>query len=274
MVRVTPGVSNLESLEFFATHPVFTHEEFARSRSERSPRTVDSLLRKHVASGRIVRVRRGLYATQPPGVKPDAVEVDSYLLATKTADDATVSHHAALQFHGRAYSVWSQVTFLTRRNTRSFRFRTTEFVPVQPPNSVAELPDMGGSVELVAHAGGRVRVTTCERAMVDVLHTPALGGGWEETWRSLEMVEFFDLDAVISYTLALDTALTAARVGFFLEQHRDALFVEDRYLEMVEAHCPRQARYLDHSRESGQLVKRWQLIVPERVLHRTWEEVA
>ena len=200
--------------------------------------------------------------------------MDPYLVASKATDDATVSHHAALQFHGRAYSMWSQVTFFTRRHTRSFQFGATGFVPVKPPRAVTDLPDMGGCVELVMSGGGKVRVTTCERAMVDVLHTPALGGGWEEIWRSLEMVEFFDLDAVISYALALGSAMTAARVDFFLEQRRDALFVEDRHLDELAAHRPPQARYLDPSRESGRLLPRWKLIVPERVLHRTWDEVA
>ena len=133
---------------------------------------------------------------------------------------------------------------------------------------------MGGGIECVFHGGGEVRVTTCERAMVDVLHSPELGGGWEEIWRSLEMVEFFDLDAVISYTLALNTAVTAARIGFFLEQYREALFVEERHLEMLEAHRPSQNRYLDRSREPGKLASRWRLIVPERVLGRHWEEIA
>lgn len=259
--------------DFFAAHPVFTHEEFARSRGAGSPRTVDSLLGQHAAQGRIVRVRRGLYVSAPLGAKADAVEADPYLVATKATDDATVSHHAALQFHGRTYSIWSQVTFFTRRHARPFRFGATEFVPVRPPGAVAGLPDMGGGVELVMSGGGRVRVTTCERALVDVLHTPALGGGWEEIWRSLEMVEFFDLDAVISYTLAMGSALTVARVGFFLEQHREVFFVEDRHLVKLEARRPRQARYIDPSREPGRLVPRWRLIVPERVLHRTWNEV-
>ncbi len=264
----------MESLEFFATHPVFTHEGFARSRAGGSPRTVDSLLRKHLERGRIVRVRRGLYVAVPPGAEVETLETDPYLLATHVAEDATVSHHAALQFHGRTYSLWSQVTFFTRRAVRPFRFGATEFVPVKPPSSVALLPDLGGGVELVAVGGGKVRVTTCERALVDVLHTPALGGGWEEIWRSLEMVEFFDLDAVVAYTSAHQTALTAARVGFFLEQHREDLFVEERHLVALEALRPRQARYLDASRGPGRLVNRWQLIVPERVLRRSWEEVA
>lgn len=69
-------------------------------------------------------------------------------------------------------------------------------------------------------AGLSVRVTSLERTLVDVLVRPDLGGGWEEIWRSLEMVEFFDLDVVIDYTLLFENATTAAKVGFFLELRR------------------------------------------------------
>lgn len=81
---------------------MFTHGEFSQSRRGGSPRTVDSLLRRHTAGGRIVRVRRGLYASVPPGSTADGLQGDPYLIATKATDDAIVSHHAALQFHGRA----------------------------------------------------------------------------------------------------------------------------------------------------------------------------
>ena len=57
----------MSSEEFFQGHPVFTHEEYAQSRGGGSPRTVDSLLRKHVQGGRIARVRRGLYVAVPAG---------------------------------------------------------------------------------------------------------------------------------------------------------------------------------------------------------------
>ncbi len=260
------------SEEFFLAHPVFTHEEYARSRKSASPRTVDSLLRKHVASGRVARVRRGLYLSTTAGASAETV--DPFLVATKGARDAAVSHHAALQFHGRAYSMWNQVTFLTTHATRGFRFGPVEYVPVRPPKQVAQLPDMGGGVESIPSGGGEVRVCTCERAMVDVLHSPALGGGWEEIFRSLAMVEFFDLEAVITYTLALDSAVTAARVGYFLSLHRERLFVEESHIERLAAHAPTQARYLDTSRDAGQLVRPWNLIIPEWVLNQRWDEVA
>ena len=80
--------------------------------------------------------------------------------------------------------------------------------------------------------------------------------------------------AVVDYALNLGSALTSARVGFFLEQHREALFVEDAHLAALRAQAPRQPRYLDRRREPGRLVKPWNLVVPERVLSRTWAEVA
>ena len=131
-----------------------------------------------------------------------------------------------------------------------------------------------GDVVKKHHAGGVVRVTTLERTLVDVMDRPDLAGGWEEIWRSLGMVEFFDLDAVVYLALALGRAITVARVGLFLDQHSDALMVEPRRLERLREHVPKQPRYLDASREPGRLVRPWNLIVPERILERRWTEVA
>jgi len=149
-----------------------------------------------------------------------------------------------------------------------------EFVPVQARLSLRALPDLGGGVVDKRHAGGVARVTTLERTLVDVLDVPGKAGGWEEIWRSLEMVEFFDLDAVVEYALKLGSALTVARVGFFLEQHRDALMVEEHYLDELRAEAPAQPRYLDVDRKPGRLVSGWNLVVPEWVLTRSWQEVA
>ena len=71
-----------------------------------------------------------------------------------------------------------------------------------------------------------------------------MAGGWEEIWRSLESVEFFDLDQVIEYTRLLENSTTAAKVGFFLEQHREALMVEEGHLDSLRKLCPRHPHYL------------------------------
>jgi len=262
--------------EFFARHPVFRHDEFVAVHSgsgRRSRHTSASVLKQHVAAGNLLHLRRGLYATVPPGTSPDEARVDPYLVATKLAPDAVVAYHAALQFHGRTYSVWRRFHWLTRSRLRRFVFRDVEFVPVQAPAAVRSLPELGGGVVEHRYAGGLARVATLERTLVDTLDAPRRCGGWEESWRSLEAVEFFDLDAIIEYSERLGSALTAARVGFFLEQHREQLMVEDFHLEALRKLAPLQPRYIDSSREPGKLVNDWNLVVPERILSRSWEEV-
>lgn len=268
---------SVASAEFFDGTPVFTRAEFEAARTEtarRSPRTTDSLLRRYVADGRLLRVRAGLYAVVPRGAAAAAAPVDPYLVATKLAPDATLAYHAALQFWGKAYSVWQRFHFVTETSTRALRFRGLEFVPVTVPLPLRQLPTSERYVTEQRHAGGTVRLSTLERTLVDVLDVPSNAGGWEEVWRSLEMVEFFDLDAVASYAVKLGSALTAARVGFFLEQHREALMVEDKHLEPLRRLRPRQPRYLDARRKPGKLIAAWNLIVPDDVLGRTWAEVA
>ena len=266
----------MRSSGFFATHPVFAHAEFvqAHTATGRSKRTSNNLLARHLHADHVLRIRRGLYATVPPGVDAGQATVDPYLVATKLTDDAVVAYHAALQFHGKAYSIWQRFHYLTSVRARPISFQGIEFLPVQAPVAVRSLPGLGGGVVEKRHAGGLVRVATLERTLVDVLDAPDKSGGWEELWRSLEMVEFFDLDAVTDYALKLGSSLTVARLGFYLEQHRDALMVEDRHLEALRPHAPTQPRYLDSGRESGRLVSDWNLVVPNRVLNKTWEEVA
>jgi len=171
-------------MDFFHDHRVFSHEEFLSARvlgRGASRHTANNLLAHHVAAGRLVRVRRGLYATVPRGVEPAAAPVDPYLLATALCDDAVVAYHAALQFHGRSYSVWSRFTYLTRHRARPLEFRGARFIPLHLPTvSAGADQDADAGMLEQRHAGGLVRVTTLERTLVDVLDAPQHGGGWEE----------------------------------------------------------------------------------------------
>jgi predicted transcriptional regulator of viral defense system len=106
---------------------------------------------------------------------------------------------------------------------------------------------------------------------VDLLDRPVFGGGWEEIWRSLEAVEFFDIDKVIDYARLLGNSTTAAKVGFYLEQHQKELMVDDNHLERLRECIPKQPTYMSRN-VSGRLVKKWNLVVSEQILDRSWEE--
>ena len=195
--------------DFLATHPVFTVAEFAEwhgSRRTTRERTVEALLAYHVKSGHLVRVRNGLYAAVPPGSAVAGVPIDPFLVAGKLARDAILAYHTALEFHGKAHSTTHDFYYLTNLAARPLEFRRQHFKAVHPPAALRSKRAELVGVLTSERMGLNVRVTSLERTMVDVLDRPHLGGGWEEIWRSLEGVEFFDLQAVVEYALLLGNA--------------------------------------------------------------------
>ena len=110
------------------------------------------------------------------------------------------------------------------------------------------------------------RVAALERVLVDVLETPGSIGEWEEVWQLLAGLEELDLEAVVDFTGKRQSGLLGARVGFYLEQHRERLQVRGEHLGALQELAPAQARYLDRRRQPGKLVRRWNLIVPDWML--------
>ncbi len=222
---------------------------------------------------RILRIRRGLYVVVPPGIDPKACPVDPYLLAAKMTDDSVLAYHTALEFYGKAHSVHESFLYLTSTSPRLVTFHSYRFQSVRFPKKLQDEKKLFG-VKTEERAGLSVRVTSLERTMVDVLDRPDLGGGWEEIWRSLESVEFFNLDQVVEYTLLLKNGTTTAKVGFFLEQHRETMMVDDSHLKVLREHRPRKPHYMTRTpRKSGRLITKWNLVVPVEILERSWQEV-
>lgn len=237
-------------------------------------RAAEALLRYHVKAGHLVKPTRGVYAVVPAGHEPETVPVDAFLLACALAPDAVLGYHAALQFHGRVYSLGQEFRFMSRRRVAPVEFRDARYVSCPFPRVLVAMGRESMLVQERAYAGGTVRVTSLERTLVDVLDRPDLSGGWEEIWRSLDTVEYFDLDQVVAYALAHENATLVAKVGFYLDQHRERLMVEDSWLDVLKSHLPGEPRYLQRSRRSGgRLVRSWNLIVPEDVLEKAWEEI-
>jgi len=149
----------------------------------------------------------------------DDFSVDPYLLAGKITDDAILGYHTSLEAHGRAYSIFRRFTYLTKRSLgRSFQLQGTTYQGVSHPKVLRSTGREDLFVEVQDRSGLDIKVTNLERSMVDVLDRANLSGSWEEIWRSLESIEFLDLDKIVEYVTALENATTAAKVGFYPEK--------------------------------------------------------
>lgn len=261
--------------EFFARRPVFTLDEIraclGRDYSDNT-RSREAILAYHLQKGHLIRVRRGLFAVVPPGFDPEKCPVDPYLVAAKSAEDAVLSHHTALEVHGKAYSLFDRYLFQSNRPVRPTTFRTCRIECTLFPKALREKKKQHFATTSMERSGVEIRVATLERTLVDLHDRPDLGGGWEEIWRSLESVEYFDLDLVIRYVKFLGNRTTAAKVGYYLEQHAEPMMVEECHLKSLRQLRPRQPHYLDRGR-GGKLAGGWNLVIPTSLVERSWEGV-
>ena len=263
--------------EFFNKNPVFTLAELDRFLSQKgtgNQATRNALLSYYRQRGRIISVRRSLYAVVPVGTSAETFAIDPFLLAAKMNSDATLAYHTALEFHGKAYSVFNRFFYLANRVSVPVNFRNYEFKCVLMPRALQKKHKHNFEVEKVERSGIEIKVTSLERTLVDVLDRPDISGSWEEIWRSLESIEFFDISQVIEYTLLLENSTTAAKVGFFLDQHREKLMIKDGHLEPLIDLKPRQPHYLERSkRKSGRFISTWNIVVPDDLIDHSWKEV-
>lgn len=261
---------------FLEKHAVFTVDEldeFLEGQARDVTKSRNNYLHYHHAQGRVIRLRRGLYATVPAGVDPDTYPVDPYLVASKMTGDAVLGYHTALEIHGYAHSIFNQFFFLTKKWVQPFRFQSYEIKAAAVPKKLVEKGEEFFGVEERDRLESKVRVTSIERTVVDVLDRPDLAGGWEEVWKSLEPISYLGTEKVFQYLQLLENATTASKVGFFLESHRESLMVDDAFLDELESLCPEQPHYLSRrQRKNATLIKRWNLLVPDEILHRSWEE--
>ena len=262
---------------FLSTHAVFTVDDvqqFMAEHGSTKPNTRKALLTYHRSKGRIVPIRRGLYASVPPGHDPGTYAVDSFLVGARMTEDALLAYHTALEYHGKAYTPYNRTVYASDTRSPTAQFRGHQYVRVSEPGTIKASGETMFGVESYHRDGVTVRVTNLERTFVDVLDRPEISGTWEEIWRSLEMIEFFDLIQVVQYVELLDNATTAAKIGFYLSQHRDALMVDDDTFAKLKRLMPNQPHYMNRSSRQGcHLVSEWNLLVPQEILDRSWDEM-
>lgn len=265
----------MKILDFFTAHPVFTREELAqgigKGRAARRS-TVDSSLGRYQRAGRIGRVKRGVFFVAGPGETAATSPVDFLLIASRLAPDAVLGYHTALEAHGYAQSVYERLFFLTERKSKPVMFRGRLFTPVAPPLVLQRRRESDTFTTEVERRGVACRVTTLERTLVDALDRPDLTGGLEEAWRSLSAIPLLDLAHVLEYVGVRHVATLAAKVGLFLERHREQFAVRAEVLDALRALRPRQPHYLDRA-TGGKLVTPWNVMVPRALMEGEWEAV-
>ena len=264
---------------FLDREPVFTGSDLAaylEGRGVGRPRLEAQRVREEWQSaGRLVTVAPDVYAVVTDGGAPDGFQPWPYLVAAKLAPDAVLTHRSAVGYWGHSYTWWFEVVYSATRPPPRVAYGHVGYLGVRFPDRLVASGTQHTEVVEADHAGGKVRVATMERTLVDLLAAARFGGGWVEIWRTLALVDSFDLAAVTAYCdlLGADAELRA-KVGFFLDHHRHLWDITDADLAPFRPPPGPRREPLHLSPGSSRpcvVVADWNLAVPVDIWERHWE---
>jgi hypothetical protein len=182
-----------------------------------------------------------------------------------------LSHHTALEFHGRAHSVHTRITYSASRPPAALRFRSHAYQGARFPHALLRAGKAHACVVTAERAGMPLRVTSLERTLVDALDRPDLPGDGRRSGGRWNLSHFFDLDRVIENAApAWQRDHRGKGQGFFLKQHREPLLVEDRHLRALQELRRGSRTIWTAAYGHRRLLAQWNLVVPGEVLDRAW----
>ena len=265
--------------KFLGVEPVFTGSELAAYLAECGEADPFHAARRlevgWVRAGRVVVVRPGLFAVVGEGRDPARFQPMPTLVATKMAPDAVVSHHSALDFWGISYSLWFDAVYSATEPQPSLVYGAVCYRGVRFPQRLIDSGNQHFGVVTETYADGVVRVTGMDRTLVDVLADPDYGGSWDEIYQSVTRADEIDVETVAAYCQLRDGGpALRAKVGFFLDQHRELWGIDNCELDQFRPQDPGPAVHLDPAAiECTHYVEEWNLVVPAEVVERQWELV-
>lgn len=253
---------NASPLGFIFQHSAFRLEELeAAYRSMGRPASnARKVLQYHVARGRLVNVRRGVYAT---------IEfVDPWLLASKMAKEVVISHDGALSFHGLT-GMEHQVSYMTTERTTGAIYQEMIYAPLR----VTESRLQRAGAEHFEREGQPIWVTSVARTLVDCLSL------LERAPPPIELMGIFiacsksaDANEMIRHAYSFDSPLLVTRLAFFLTCARFDLR-KAQWEELARRGVKDTTSFLRSARTDEDCsVPRWKLIVPPD-LHQCWLNV-
>ncbi len=216
------------------------------------------------STGDLTRIRRGLYVrTWSDDVMPNA-----HHLAGWFAKDAILGLRTALEVRGIVPRPTNdaQCIYFTRLGTAGLGpdwFGVTMH-PIVHPTALVRAGTITVETELLDGDGyGPLRVTTTERAFVDMLARSWVNSTWQDIVTAIDAIPALDLDRTVRYLEQLANATAAAKVGWILEERQEQFGVPASMLDRIERSAPRSIRYLSRlHRQGGLFIKRLKLVVP------------
>ena len=219
-------------------------------------------VKRLITSGKLQRIRKGLYIVLSPLEEQEGYVTDKLLIASKIRNKYYLGFHTALEYYGCASSFYNEAYVCVKAKDRfnPFQYKRFSFRPVF-------VDDITLGVEEKNYHGNTIKVSSKERTFIECIDRIQYAGGWEECIKSLEGLRTLNIEKLVNLLLhKYKKDILFRRVGYILEllKERSPFYehVNDHLLNEVEKQITGPPKYLTYGKK-GTLNRRWKLYIPD-----------
>jgi len=215
-----------------------------------------SLLYDYTNAGYIDRIRRDLYTTVSLETKQPIA--NRFMIATRIAEDACVSHHSAFEYYGYANQDFHEVYVSTTSRFTGFSYEGITFTRVSPRIESGVITTNTG-----------IKVTDLERTVIDSINYFEKIGGLEELLRCLMLVPALRTDKLMAYLDDYGQANLYQKSGYILTEFSEQLGLAKPFFDYCKSKIPKSKKYLYSHKDSLSkhfiLHEEWMIFAPQNI---------
>lgn len=214
--------------------------------------SASTALKSLLKRGLVTRVKKNLYVCND--LENRSPVADKFKIGSSIKNDAYISHHSSLEFHGIGHQLFFEIYVSSR-----FAFKTFEFGGITYRYVASKIED---GVETYSTNRG-VRITNLERTVIDCIKDLDKAGDLEELLHCLRLITFLDDKKLMKYLILYDIQFLYQKTGYLLNYFRETLQLRDSFFEFCQNNIVKSKRYLTDEDDNNLIYNsKWQLIVP------------
>lgn len=236
----------------FLSKTIITVEDVKKSVASES--AVFSALKRLVDSGKIVKLKGGMYATVNPLTKD--IFANRYEIASALYENVYVGYHTALEYYGISTQMYSDVHVLSETRYNSMVIEDLEYQFYKSNYN---------SGIITAKQNTIIRITELERTVIDCIDRIDIAGGIEEVFMALIAIKYCDEKKLIQHLQGYNKKNLYKKVGCLFSYIKPK-YLSDNFYKI----CHDNMSHREDDIRENKLVayiydKEWKIYLPKHI---------
>jgi len=247
-VKIENGDS-MDLLKELSKYPVFNMETVESLTG--NLKTAYSAVRRYMKKGYVVKVRNNIYS--PVDLSSGLILASKYQIACALREDAYLSYHSALEYHGLSNQVFNEVYVSSSRRFNHFEFDGIFYKYVAPKINQGVI---------FATNTKNIRLTDIERTIIDSIYQLNKITGYEELRNAIEASSYLNEEKLLVYLEAYNIQALYQKSGYIFEKYKNHFDLTDKFFEACKSKIKHGVVYLVDDLSDTKFNKTWQVMEP------------